>query len=940
MLTIAKLGAHSLGYYEAGVAHVPGFDGQDYYGEGGEAPPAAWVAGRDQDAAESVAAAAQGVAPGQQLNPGLIEAWFNGNEAPSGAVGGRGFGPESVRGYDLTFAAPKSVSLLWGVAESQAVQGACEAAHDAAISASLAYLAEHAGYTRVHNPDTGQKDLVRLSGLSGVRYDHRTSRARDPHLHSHVLVHNRQPRAEGAAGFGSLDGTSLYHEARAAGMLYQATLRAHLSAALGVEWAITDPETGMADLRGFDRDTIEDWSRRHTEIQAWVEETIGADASTSAAATATAQKATRAVKSVAGTTTEQLRSEWRSDERGMPDLGAVLAPADRLAVDPIPPTVDAVLELVASRRSTYTRADVVEAAAALWPAGADPAAVRRDVEALAGAAMGASVVLTVDPDRQAGQRAPHQREGSVRYSSSAVLEREQRMLEQALTVDERVAVPDHVVAGADVTGLSAAQAAAMRAIAGSPQRVTSLVAPAGAGKTTSLRALRAMYEADGREVVGLAAQGAAVDVMVREGATSRASTVARLVGQLGAGRAVWTDRTVVVVDEAGMVGSADLATIVAAAADAGAKVVTVGDPEQLDAVKAAGGAFQLLADAAPDTQRLGEVWRQQDPAERAASLAVRHGDEQEAAAAAGWYSDHGRLAAGSAPAMLHDTLTGWQADQARGLCSIMLAEKKEWVTGLNRAAQAARVQAGQVRFGGEGVGQLRQGRAGVGDVILTRQNSYQLAAISTDQEGREDRQWVRNGQRWRVAGFDREGGMIAERDDETRARITLPRDYVSASTELGYASTVHAAQGTTVDVCRTVLSETASRSLAYVGLTRGRHANHLAVVGAEVGDSGHSHGGEVVTAAVYRRDTAARARAGLEGILARDDHDSSAVRLLRGSAAEYLAGRGADVARAAATAAGIVDQAVTATVTGSAAAFRAAKARREARRERGAGIDR
>ena len=93
----------------------------------------------------------------------------------------------------------------------------------------MAYLHQHAGYTRVHNPLTGNKDLQRLPGLVGIAYQHETSRCGDPHLHTHVIVPNRQARADGTLV--SIDSKSLHHEAKAAGIIYQAVLRHELHAA-------------------------------------------------------------------------------------------------------------------------------------------------------------------------------------------------------------------------------------------------------------------------------------------------------------------------------------------------------------------------------------------------------------------------------------------------------------------------------------------------------------------------------------------------------------------------------------------------------------------------------------------------------------------------------------------------------------------------------------
>src|SRR5271168_4892410 len=128
-------------------------------------------------------------------------------------------------------------------------------------------IAAHAGYTRVHNPVTGEKDLVRLPGLAAIAYQHETSRCGDPHLHTHVIVPNRQARADGVMV--SIDGTSLYHEARAAGVIYQATLRRELHQSLGLEWSPVDPSTGMAEIAGVQRDSSTAWSRRSSQLREW-----------------------------------------------------------------------------------------------------------------------------------------------------------------------------------------------------------------------------------------------------------------------------------------------------------------------------------------------------------------------------------------------------------------------------------------------------------------------------------------------------------------------------------------------------------------------------------------------------------------------------------------------------------------------------------------------
>src|SRR5246127_2814000 len=159
----------------------------------------------------------------------------------------------SVHGFDLTFAAPKSVSLLRALTDDIGDK-AMLAAHQQGIDAAMNYLYEHAGYTRVHNPVTGRKDLQRLPGLVGIAYQHETSRCGDPHLHTHLIVPNRQPRADGVLV--SIDSKSLHHEAKAAGIIYQATAR-HEAHAAGFEWDPVDEHTGMAEIAGVDKDNVE-----------------------------------------------------------------------------------------------------------------------------------------------------------------------------------------------------------------------------------------------------------------------------------------------------------------------------------------------------------------------------------------------------------------------------------------------------------------------------------------------------------------------------------------------------------------------------------------------------------------------------------------------------------------------------------------------------------
>lgn len=884
MLTVAKLGAHSVDYYESTLdrgARV-GADLVDYYGEAGASLPRVVVGCRDgAEASAEIAAGITGVESGQRLERSQIEAWINDHVSPNGERLGRRPTDRSVRGYDLTFAAPKSVSLLAALGSPEQARLAGEV-HQAAVRQAMDYLAEHAGYTRIHNAATGQKDLVRLAGLQAVAYEHLTSRAEDPHLHTHVLVPNKQQREDGY-GAGSLDGTSLFHEARAAGMVYQSVIRAGLTRRLGVAWEPVSAETGMADIAGIDRKAIEVWSRRHTQIDQWVAErcdTRDTAGHGSAEQLGKGQKATRVSKEV-GRSREQWRQLWSADPRA---AGVDFGPDGGLTsqIDPPgpvhgPPSPMRVFGQLAEQRSTWTRADILEAVATCWTPTGDPGEVRRQLEHTADVVVAASLPLTGEQGREA-----HEREGSIRYTAEPVLIEEADILSLALARNEQLAVAPDMVAAAELSLLSVDQATAVRGLAQSTSCVSVLEAPAGAGKTTTLRSLRALYEAEGRVVVGMAPTGRAADEMAQAGAVDAAETIAAFRNSdtaLPAG-------SVIVVDEAGMVGTPDLGALTRYATNHGCKLVLVGDPEQLAPVKARGGMFALIAADSADTQRLETIWRQHDQGERDAALAIRHGNQEEINAAAGFYVDSGRLVGGSQAAMLDAAWAGWEADHTAGTDALLLAPTWEVADALNRRAQTATQSPGSARVG------ISHGQhAGVGDVIITTRNDRQLRTISpvypADTSG--DAGPVRNGHRWQVSEVDPVTGELTARRLTDQAQVRLPSEYVAAHVRLGYATTVHAAQGVTSATTHAILDpNTSSREQLYVAASRGREHTRLYLASSQPGDQPHSHS-PTPTSLDLRRDTPEQATAGFFQIATRSTRDQAAHEVIRTERAQRRA---------------------------------------------------
>jgi conjugative relaxase-like TrwC/TraI family protein len=248
VLTIAKLKRWSINYYIDTAQTAQGANADrvrtggglgEYYSEHETRTPV-WLLAGDAHAAARHVGLSDRERAGGEADADVVARWLDDGVAPSGARG-RALGARGVHGFDLTFCAPKSVSLVRALKTDGVIAKAIAGAHTTALAEAMEYLSAHAGYTRVHNPATGEKDLVRLPGFVAIAYQHETSRCGDPHLHTHVIVPNRQPRADGQLV--SIDGTSLYHEARAAGVIYQATLRREMHRSLAFEWAPVDLST-------------------------------------------------------------------------------------------------------------------------------------------------------------------------------------------------------------------------------------------------------------------------------------------------------------------------------------------------------------------------------------------------------------------------------------------------------------------------------------------------------------------------------------------------------------------------------------------------------------------------------------------------------------------------------------------------------------------------
>ncbi|MGX9394047.1 Ti-type conjugative transfer relaxase TraA (plasmid) [Nitrobacteraceae bacterium UC4446_H13] len=333
-------------------------------------------------------------------------------------------------------------------------------------------------------------------------------------------------------------------------------------------------------------------------------------------------------------------------------------------------------------------------------------------------------------------------------------------------------------------------------------RSAAVVGRAGAGKTTMMHAAREVWEAAGYRVVGGTLAGKAAEGLEKEaGIASR--TLASWELAWSKGGSILDSRTVFVLDEAGMVASRQMATFVEAVSRAGAKLVLVGDPEQLQPIEA-GAAFRALVDRIGYAE-LETIYRQKAQWMRDASLDLARGRVGKALAA---YRHYGRvmgseLKAQAVTALIDD----WSRDYDPKKSTLILAHLRRDVRALNEMARASLVSRGLVDPGHSFRTEDGERRFAAGDQIVFLRNEGSLG--------------VKNGMIGHVVEA-RQGWFTAEVGEGAHRRRVEVDQRFYRNVDHGYATTIHKAQGATVDHVKVLASLSLDKHLTYVALTRHR----------------------------------------------------------------------------------------------------------------------
>ncbi len=745
---------------------------------------------------------------------------------------GRRFGNKSVRGFDATFSAPKSVSVLFGVGDAEVRRDVTEA-HDLAVAAVMGWVEEHA-VTRVRL--RGHVVCVDADGIAAAVFRQHTSRLLDPQVHSHVVIPNRVKAPDGR--WLALDARTIKLDQRTLSSLYHANLRTELTRRLGVQW--NPPVHGIAEIAGVDPAILEHFSARTRQMEARLavklerfrrdyghepDERQRWRLEREAAVDSRPQKPDDHMA-------DRLHPYWRARLEGLGHEPTQLTDTvtgrhvDRVGITPEAAAgmVDRALVAVAEKQSTWRPAQLLRELAATVPTDVtvDPDQLTGWLQRLTDHTV---ATRCVDLSPPVPEGVPVRRDGRPvtemvidrQFTTEAILAQEQRItrwVETAVQIAEML--PKRAVTVRGVEGLSPAQVDTCAAVAGNG-RVELIVGPAGAGKTTALAPAVDHLQRQGRAVFGVAPTAGAAEVLATETGMA-ADTLDKLLHEHrqsdrspGPGYRLPAGATVVL-DEAGTVSTPKLDQLAHLAEEQGWRVVMVGDPRQFSAV-GRGGMFAHLV-AAYGAIELDEIHRFTHRWERDASLRLRKGDP----AGLAEYDRHGRLHGGTPAHMQKEILTTWAVARARGDTVAMMANTTDTVDRLNHHAQQARIAVGELDPTGPRL-DVGHRQLLVGDEVVTRRNDRTL---HTDR-GR----MVKNRDHWTIDTIHRDGTVTVT---GRTGMVMLPADYVAEHVELGYAQTSHATQGRTVDTALLLIDAPTDTAGIYTPMTRGRSTNEAYVV--------------------------------------------------------------------------------------------------------------
>jgi Ti-type conjugative transfer relaxase TraA len=778
MLSISPPMSAGQGDYYIGLAR------EDYYLENGGEPPGFWH-GRG----------AEKLGLNGIVEEGEFRNAFSGFDSEGNKLVQNAGEENRQAGWDLTFSAPKSVSTIWAIANDE-LQSQVQDAHFQAVVTALEYIETATGYSRV-----GAEGKREAADLVFALFEHGTSRSQEPQLHHHALCLNIGVREDGSTG--AIVSSEMFRHKMAAGALYRTEL-AHSLEKLGFDIERTKTWFEVADVS---KDLMAEFSTRRAEILDH-QDLYGSGSAKSAAVSALETRQQKECLPRA-----ELFEKWRETGREMGFTAEQISelqrdsPRHRDIPAEASVAVDDAIERILENQSHFAPRDLI----------------RRAAEEGQGRGLSASDVLhavaeTLDSESIAKLQMVR---GEERYTTIQMLELERQLMErieqgkgiQTALSEEAIATGLGKALDSFNHGLSDEQLLAVRHITLNEDRVSCVYGMAGTGKSTMLFAAREAWEAKDYRVLGACLSGKAAQGL-EESSGIHSKTLHRTLSSLKNGSLELNGKTVVVLDEAGMVGTRQMEELIRRCDMAGARVVLVGDWKQLQAVEA-GGPFKEIAEKIgyaelTDIRRQDEEWMRE---------AVRLFADGESKKALSLFAERDLLTVSKTRTdCISDLLEDWKEHGAENPeHNLILAGTNLEAADLNRRAQALR---------GENLGEdnvaIPGGRLFDGDRVLFTKNNTVLG--------------VTNGTLATVVAVDEPGNSFDARLDGSGEIVSIPLEHYS-DLKLGYAVTTHKSQGTTVQNSYILAGGAMQdRELSYVQASRARGDTRFYTDALEAGD--------------------------------------------------------------------------------------------------------
>lgn len=724
--------------------------------------------------------------------------------APSGEGLCESPGEGHRSGWDLTFSAPKSVSIVWARSDED-LRGKIQAGQLKAVETALSFLERHAGITRRGSGGFKQENVI---GLLAAMFEHSTSREQDPHLHTHCLVANVAPRADGS--WGTLESRHFYLWQKAAGAVYRSALANSLRM-LG--FGIEQPESELHfEVQGIPQHICHHFSKRTDAIESALN---ALNISSSASGVGDVLKlTTRTHKHKVDR--PALFEKWQQelDELGFSSekFKSLINEKFISASQGLP--VNNIVERVVEKQSVFRLQDLyaIVAEEAQWQ-GVDLQGIESAVQ----------YVIEQHEVFSLGKDGLNNRI----FSTPAIIAHEKQLIRIAERLHQNASfqLPEDVIESAIKhqalrQGFSLSDEQAEGVFSVCQTGLDILQGAAGAGKSTSMQAVKIAYESLGFKVIGATIARQAANQLEAETGI-KAHTLAKLLQDIERKR-IQLNQTVLLVDEAGQLPSIELKSLLKAVDDAKGKVILVGEQQQLDAITH-GGSLRFLSQHF-GCARIETIRRQREKWAREAVMNFRRGDAMSALKA------HQKVGlvhfADNSNDVREQLIKHWQEFHERfpDKQSMILAQRWRDVQPLNTLVRNYYQQHGYV--GNENIeldcnisNKLMRFQFSKGERVRFTRNDY--------------RREFTNGQLGTISSIESKEGEVCFtiKCDNGRAVSFKQSDYCDEKGRLylaqSYAMTVYASQGSTINGDVFVYYTSGmDRSASYVAGSRHKYNCH------------------------------------------------------------------------------------------------------------------